>query len=116
MKFIPNSVLTPDLSVGSVQGAGNIQLSASMYAGGDNTNQAYSGAISGIGGVTKMGTGTWTILGSNTYTGPTAVVAGHVANRQRRQRGFHREHERREHRRQRHTGLQPLRSRQRSLR
>ena len=76
MKLIPNSVLTPDLAVGSVQGSGNIQLTASLYAGSDNTNQTYSGTISGIGGVTKMGTGTWTILGSNTYTGPTAVSAG----------------------------------------
>ena len=33
-------------------------------------------AIPGTGGVVKTGTGTWTIGGTNTYTGPTTVAGG----------------------------------------
>ena len=78
MELIPNSVLTPDLYANSLTGAGNVNLAAaSMYVGADNTNQTYSGNISGgFGGVTKVGTGTWTIAGASTYSGPTTVVTG----------------------------------------
>ena len=47
-------------------GASNIIITAALLAGGS-------------GGITKIGGGSLTLSGSNTYTGPTAVSAGTVA-------------------------------------
>ena len=68
--------------IGSLAGGGatggNVTLgSATLTTGGDNTSPAaYAGAISGSGGVTKIGTGTQTFSGANGYTGQTTVSAG----------------------------------------
>ena len=54
--------LLPDLVVGSLTGSGNVVLSTgNLSTGFDNTNTTFSGAISGIGGVNKWGTGTLTL-------------------------------------------------------
>lgn len=69
---------------------GNVYLSESSGSGrtltfGGNNNG--SGSVSGVianyngvggtaGGITKAGTGTWTLSGTNTYTGTTTVSAG----------------------------------------
>ena len=69
--------VTPDLVVGSLSGSGNVVLSTgNLSTGFDNTSATYSGAISGIGGVNKWGTGTQTLAGSNSYTGITSVMGG----------------------------------------
>src|SRR5262249_2974982 len=36
----------------------------------------FSGVISGTGSVSKIGTGTWTLAGANTYSGPTQIFNG----------------------------------------
>ena len=70
-------MLTPDLTVASLTGSGNVQLAAAnLVTGYDNSNQTYSGVISGLGGVTKMGSGTWTLTSTNTYSGNTLVSQG----------------------------------------
>ncbi|MBO7685092.1 MAG: autotransporter-associated beta strand repeat-containing protein, partial [Kiritimatiellae bacterium] len=47
----------------------------------DTTNAAVtlSGVLSGVGGLTKVGTGTLTLSGANTYAGATRLVDGTVA-------------------------------------
>jgi autotransporter-associated beta strand protein len=65
-------------SSGSLSGAGSVLLGvATLNVGNDNTSTAYSGSVSGAGGgITKVGNGTLTLIGSLTYTGSTAVSAG----------------------------------------
>jgi fibronectin-binding autotransporter adhesin len=74
-----------DTQIGSITGGGatggNVTLgAATLTVGGDNTSPAaYAGAISGTGGLTKIGTGTQILTGTNTYTGATSVSAGTLA-------------------------------------
>ncbi|NLF72355.1 MAG: hypothetical protein GX575_25245, partial [Candidatus Anammoximicrobium sp.] len=65
-------------TIGSLTGAGDVTLgSGALTVGTDNTSPAaHSGAISGTSGVTKVGTGTLTLGGANTYSGDTVVNAG----------------------------------------
>ena len=68
--------LTGNEAIGSLAGAGNVTLGAfTLTAGGDNTTTTYSGLASGTGGLTKAGTGIWTLSGANTYSGVTTVSA-----------------------------------------
>jgi autotransporter-associated beta strand protein len=56
---------------------GNVTLgSATLTTGNDNTSTTFSGVISGTGGLVKIGAGTLTLTGANTYTGPTIVSGG----------------------------------------
>jgi autotransporter-associated beta strand protein len=75
-----------DITMGDAQtfnaGAANLTVSGAianagfnLEASGNNT-VSISGNISGTGGVQKIGTGTLTLNGSNTYTGATTVSAG----------------------------------------
>ncbi|MBA4138342.1 MAG: hypothetical protein C0518_13605 [Opitutus sp.] len=43
------------------------------------SNGTYAGAMSGSGGLTKLGAGTLTLTGTNTFTGPTQISAGTLA-------------------------------------
>ena len=65
-------------AIGSLTGSGNVHLgSAFLNVGVNNSSTLFSGIISGNGGsLSKLGTGTFTLTGSNTYTGPTTVSAG----------------------------------------
>ena len=68
--------------IGSLTGGGatggNVTLgAATLTVGGDNTSPtAYAGVISGTGAMDKIGTGTLTLSGANTYSGLTTVSAG----------------------------------------
>jgi autotransporter-associated beta strand protein len=64
-------------SIGSLSGAGKLSLgNATLTTGGDNTSTLFSGAITGTGGLVKIGRGTLTLTGANSYTGGTTVAAG----------------------------------------
>jgi autotransporter-associated beta strand protein len=68
----------PGLSVGSIEGSGNIILSGiDLAIGGNNLTTEFSGLISGFGAtLTKIGTGTLTLSSANSYSGGTTVSQG----------------------------------------
>ncbi|NCX36018.1 MAG: hypothetical protein EBX19_05245, partial [Actinobacteria bacterium] len=73
-------------TVGSVAGAGTINFGSATLTTGDDqasgsdTDTAFSGTMTGSGGFTKKGTGTFTLSGSTSdYTGVTAIDEGVVA-------------------------------------
>src|SRR5262249_24149974 len=64
-------------SIGSLAGAGSVRLgTGTLIMGNDNTNTDFFGVISGLGGLTKAGTGTQTLSGANSYSGATTVNGG----------------------------------------
>lgn len=72
------------LSAGSIAGAGSFFLGADeVTVGGNDTSTTVSGVISDGGGaggsggsLVKVGTGTLTLSGANTYTGATTINSG----------------------------------------
>jgi len=64
-------------TTGAIDGRGLIDLgSGQLRAGADNDSSTFSGLIIGTGTLFKLGTGTWTLTGDNTYSGQTTVSAG----------------------------------------
>jgi autotransporter-associated beta strand protein len=68
-------------TIGSLAGAGTVSLgTATLTSGTDNSSTLFSGVIDGIGGaLIKTGAGTFTLSGTNTYTGSTTVSQGMMA-------------------------------------
>ncbi len=66
------------LTVGSVEGSGNVTMGGTnLFVGSNNLNTTLSGSVlSTTGALTKIGTGTWTLTGANTYAGGTSITAG----------------------------------------
>ena len=50
-----------------------------LSVGNNNSNTTYSGGLSGAGSLTKVGLGTLTLGGSNSYAGATVIEAGTLA-------------------------------------
>jgi fibronectin-binding autotransporter adhesin len=66
-----------DQTLGSLAGAGEVLLgSAALTTGGNDASTAFSGGISGTGGLVKDGAGMLTLTGANSYTGGTTVSGG----------------------------------------
>jgi autotransporter-associated beta strand protein len=67
---------------GGLAGADNLSLAGlnSLTVGGNNGSTTYSGNLSGsvAGGLYKTGTGTWTLMGTSTQSGPFNIQAGTV--------------------------------------
>jgi autotransporter-associated beta strand protein len=75
----------PSLSIGSIEGDGQIYLSkGTLMVGTNNLSTTFSGVLhpgsstggSGTGALTKIGSGTLTLSGANLYTAGTTVSAG----------------------------------------
>jgi autotransporter-associated beta strand protein len=63
--------------VGSLNGAGEVNLGTGVLTvGSDNTDARFSGVIAGEGALVKIGTGSFNLVGANTFTGPTIIVGG----------------------------------------
>ena len=73
--------------IGGLKGSGNINLGSGLGGSGsgvvsfgnNNQSNSYSGILSGTGGLRKIGSGTQTLSGINTYTGNTIVDSGTLA-------------------------------------
>src|SRR5262249_45267650 len=64
-------------TIGSLSGTGTVASgSATLTIGANNQSTTFGGVINGTGGLTKVGTGSQFLNGTNTYTGLTSVTAG----------------------------------------
>ena len=62
-----------------MSGAGNVELASGItLTTGDTGNDEISGVISGAANLTKAGSGTLTLSGTNTFTGDLTISAGTV--------------------------------------
>jgi autotransporter-associated beta strand protein len=59
--------------------ANTATAAVALSVGNNNTDSTYSGDLSGPGSLTKVGTGTLTLGGANTYSGVTVIEAGTLA-------------------------------------
>jgi autotransporter-associated beta strand protein len=72
-------------TIGSLQGSRNIVLTnaagnaVTLSVGNNTSNTTYTGILSGSGGLTKVGTGTFTLGADATFTGAAAVNNGYLA-------------------------------------
>lgn len=67
-------------NVSTLIGTGTVNLNSggSLTVGENNASSSFSGAISGTGGLNKIGTGTLTLFGTSiNYTGPTFIQNGY---------------------------------------
>jgi autotransporter-associated beta strand protein len=67
----------PGVTVGSIEGEGLISLGANnLTIGSNNLSTIFYGLIQNDGSLTKIGTGTLALTGSNTYAGGTTIEGG----------------------------------------
>ena len=82
-------LLGTTLTIGSLSGSGVVDVGlgsvsypdSTLTVGGDNTSTTFSGVyrhLLSVGSLVKVGTGTFTLSGANTYTGVTNVNAGRL--------------------------------------
>jgi autotransporter-associated beta strand protein len=71
------NVTDPTMPIGSLAGNGMVLLAGHGLAiGSNNLSTTFSGLIQDSGALVKVGSGTLTLSGANSYTGATTVTAG----------------------------------------
>jgi fibronectin-binding autotransporter adhesin len=60
----------------TVQSGSSLGAGVTLTIGNNNASTEYSGVMSGSGGIVKIGNGTLTLSGANTYTGDTILSGG----------------------------------------
>jgi autotransporter-associated beta strand protein len=68
-------------TIGSLAGAGSVNIRSNTLTVGDSTSTTFTGVLSDSGSygtLVKQGTGSLTLSGANTYTGPTTINAGAI--------------------------------------
>jgi autotransporter-associated beta strand protein len=68
----------PGITIASIEGGGNVFLGSNELTVATTLSKTYFGVIQGSGSLTKIGTGSLTLSGSNTYTGGTTVRRGRL--------------------------------------
>jgi autotransporter-associated beta strand protein len=69
-------------NLGGLSGTAGVSMNAtdnspvSLVIGGNNASTGYLGNLTGGGGITKVGTGTLSLGGTNSYAGPTLIQGG----------------------------------------
>ena len=76
--FDMSALSTGGMTAGSIEGAGIFVLGSNqLTVGSNNLSTTVSGVVTGTGGsLVKVGTGTLTLAGTNSYTGGTTVNGG----------------------------------------
>ena len=65
------------VNLGMLNGVSGAEFyNAGLQVGATNLSGTFGGAITGATNVTKLGSGTWTLSGANTYTGTTTLSGG----------------------------------------
>ncbi|SAL01313.1 outer membrane autotransporter [Caballeronia calidae] len=65
-----------DQRVNDLDGAGSIALGGAALTVHSDADSVFGGVIGGAGGLGKTGTAALTLVGDNTFTGPTTIAAG----------------------------------------
>lgn len=82
-KFVMGFDPEAGMSIGSLEGAGKFEISGTLVVGTNNLSTTVSGSIAQLdfraGSLEKVGTGTLTLAGSNTFIGSTTVSDGMLA-------------------------------------